>query len=137
MASFQMNGRLASRGRRFVVVGVVSAAFFFLLSYELQTRVGLTALSATAIAYLSIFFAAYVAQYRWAQRGRARHAVSFWRYAALQVGCACLAGLLSQLAVLLGASAAGASAVSTIATGVLALFVTVFWVFPDVKQIQP
>jgi putative flippase GtrA len=122
---------LDMRLARFITVGVSAALLLFCLTW-LFTRMGLSPMVGGIAAYAIAVAVAYTAQRSWTFGGRHDHASALPRYLAVQVFCALLSGVTSELAVtMLDAPPVLMSAIATVAASAASFVLSSLWVFPQ------
>jgi putative flippase GtrA len=117
---------------RFVAVGSVCAALYFVLCLFLTAVLDWSAFSAAVLAYAICFGLAYLGQKKFAFNSNSRHARSLPRYATLQMVVASLTAIsVEWLTRLMDLTPLYMSVFATGVAGVFSFFVSYYWVFRE------
>lgn len=119
-------------GLRFLVVGGVCAAIYFLICFGLQEYAGLNPFVSSFCAYVICFWIGYGSQRGLAFRSSVKHSVAVRRYFLLHAtGAVLVSALTSATTELSSLAPVYTSLISTTFGGIASYFISSRWVFRE------
>lgn len=122
-------------GARFIIVGLLTAALYFIIFYALYSQFNIAPYVATIVAYSTSFGVAYFSHKIWTYQSNTSVRQSLPRYFLLQALCLSMTAGGTQLVYeVFKLNNLMISVLATLFAGAISFIVSSLWVFADVEE---